>query len=594
MSIGLLVARQSKSAGRAIRCATTTHGGESRNRRNSLLKTVLRCQHEPSHGPSTDGIRDYPRAVFLSSPSSAAPLNRSQRLLALAAVIVCFVVARGLVMLSAMGGQDEEWYAIPGLMVARTGVPSVPYSHATEKSSVFLGAERLLFAMPPATFYAQAPFFLVAPPTYGTARLASLMAGCVAIAVVFLLGRELFDDDWIGLWGAAIFSLSRLLYFPATFARPDMLCGMFGLLTMLMLARWLRGKQIRDLLIAGIFLGLAGLSHPFAIVFAIQGGAWILWSTRGGTRKIVALLVLGATTAGTFLLWLPLIAMAPDLFMAQFVSNIVSPAGPGLLSRLVWPWESFQHHWPQLVDRAHPLQGGVLLLGWAALPFLRRLTKKNVESESANPTRERSMTCWWLAGTSVYLLIAAQGQHPIQGYWCYSAGLFCLCLAASLRHIQKSCFGSGARAWIFAPLAIMGVLLTFLPGSGLRAVVAYATHLGDTNFYSPRFIRQVLSELPAEAKLTVGIEFALDAYGQGREVVLGIENPMYFDSSEVPTDYLILGRLGLAERLQDRFDCERIAIFGDPKNEFACYAEVFRVHRPPSTVDGNLSSGREE
>lgn len=530
----------------------------------------------------------------MSSPLSAAPLNRSQRLLALAAVIVCFVVVRGPVMLSAMGGQDEEWYAVPGLMVARTGVPSVPYSYATEKSSVFFGAERLLFAMPPATFYAQAPFFLVAPPTYGTARLASLAAGCVAIAVVFLLGRELFDDDWIGLWGAAIFSLSRLLYFPATFARPDMLCGMFGLLTILMLARWQRGNPMRDLLMAGVFLGLAGLSHPFAIVFAIQACGWSLWSTRGGTRKIVALLVLGGATTGTFLLWLPLIVQAPELFMAQFVSNIVSPAGPGLLNRLLWPWESFLHHWPQLVDRAHPLQGGVLLLGWAALPFLRRLTKKNVATESANTTRERAMTCWWLAGTSVYLLIAAQGQHPIQGYWCYSAGLFSLCLAASLRRIQAWWFGGGVRAWIFAPLAVAGILLMFLPGSGLRAVVAHVVHAGDPNFYSPRFVSQILSELPADARLTVGIEFALDAYGQGRDVVLGIENPMYFDASQVPTDYLILGRLGLVERLQDRFDCERMGVHGDPNDEFACYAEVFRVHRPKDTVDGSAPSPVEE
>jgi hypothetical protein len=373
-----------------------------------------------------------------------------------------------------------------------------------------------------------------------------------------------------------------------------MLCGMFGLLTMLMLARWQRGNQTRYLLFAGVFLGLAGLSHPFAIVFAIQAGGWILWSTHGGTRKLVALLVLGGATAGTFLLWLPLIVQAPDLFMAQFVSNIVSPAGPGLLSRLLWPWESFLHHWPQLVDRAHPLQGGALVFGWAALPVVRALAKKNVETEPSGSSPARPMTCWWLAGTSVYLLIAAQGQHPIQGYWCYSAGLFSLCLAASLRRIQVLWFGGGVRAWIFAPMAVVGILLTFLPGSGLRAVVAHVTHLGDSNFYSPRFIRQVLSELPTEATLTVGIEFALDAYGHGRDVVLGIENPMYFDASQVPTDYLILGRLGLAERLQDRFDCEQIAVFGDPKNEFACYVEVFRVHRPQSTVDGKTSTGREE
>ena len=172
------------------------------------------------------------------------------------------------------GGTDEEWYGIPGLTVAREGIPRVPYARATDDGSVFLGAERLLFAMPPLSYYAQAPFFLLLPPSYGTARLASLTAACVAILLVYAIARSLWDDRAAGLWGAGIYSACRLLYFPAMIARPDMLCGTLGLAAVWAMCRWSRGRRRRWLTSAGVFLGLAGLTHPFAIVFAMQLGAW--------------------------------------------------------------------------------------------------------------------------------------------------------------------------------------------------------------------------------------------------------------------------------------------------------------------------------
>ena len=189
-------------------------------------------------------------------------------------VIVVFLGFRLPPVLRQAGGPDEEWYAIPGLTIAREGVPRVPYSRATETGSVFLGAERLLFAMPPLSFYAQAPFFLIMPPTYATARLASLAAGCVAILLVYAIGRTLWDDQATALWGAGIYSACRLLYFPAMIARPDMLCGTLGLAAVWAMCRWSRERRRRWLALAGVLLGLAGLSHPFAIVFALQLGIW--------------------------------------------------------------------------------------------------------------------------------------------------------------------------------------------------------------------------------------------------------------------------------------------------------------------------------
>ncbi|MEZ6146108.1 MAG: glycosyltransferase family 39 protein [Planctomycetaceae bacterium] len=474
----------------------------------------------------------------------------------------------------------------------------MPYARASQEGSVFLGAERMLFAMPPASFYAQAPFFLVLPATYGTARMASLLAGCIAIVTVFGLGREWFADDRVGLWGAGIYSLTRLLFFPATFARPDMLCGMFGLLAVWGIARWTNVRSLRWVVLAGVCLGLAGLSHPFAIVFAMQLFPWVLVVSRGIKERVLMFIVLSLTTGLTFAIWLPMIVSALDLFRLQFLNNILAPAGPGLLARLLMPWDSFAHHLPMLIDRTHPIQFAMLLGGWlvfgmmiwrsrlmgAATPMLR-------DADLSETRCTSGLTCWLLAGSSVYLLIACQGEHPIQGYWCYSAGLLCLCLAAvvvrtvdtlSSQHDMTKA-QSTFRRGLLTGVALLLIVLAMLPGSGVRTILAYVQHAGDPNYQNAAFVESILEDLPVDAQLTVGIEFALDAYGirsaTGRpdDVILGIRHPLYFDSTRIPTNYAILGRLALAEQLDEAMNGELVSIYGDHDDEFSCYAEVYRI-----------------
>ncbi|MCA9110465.1 MAG: glycosyltransferase family 39 protein [Planctomycetaceae bacterium] len=519
-------------------------------------------------------------------------------LVILGGIVFIFLLVRGPVAWQQSGGQDEEWYAVPGLMVAEEGVPRVPYARASQEGSVFLGAERMLLAMPPAAFYAQAPFFLALPATYGTARMASLLAGCIAIVTVFGFGREWFADDRVGLWGAGIYSLTRLLFFPATFARPDMLCGMFGLLAVWGVARWTNVRSLRWVVLAGVCLGLAGLSHPFAIVFAMQLFPWVLVVSRGIRERALTFIVLSLTTGLTFASWLPMIVSAPDLFRLQFLNNILAPAGPGLLARLLMPWDSFTHHLPMLIDRTHPIQFAMLLGGWLVFGMMiwrsRRMEAATPMLRDAN-LRETcgtsGLTCWLLAGSSVYLLIACQGEHPIQGYWCYSAGLFCLCLAAvvvrtvdtfSLSH-RTTQTPSPFRRRVANGLALLMIVLAMLPGSGVRTILAYARHAGDLNYQNAAFVASILEDLPVDAQLTVGIEFALEAYGirsaAGRpdDIILGIRHPLYFDSTRIPTNYAILGRLALAEQLDDAFNGELVSTYGDPDDEFSCYAEVYRI-----------------
>ena len=493
--------------------------------------------------------------------------------LVLPLILILFVGLRLPPILHQAGTTDEEWFAVPGLTVAREGIPRVPYARATAPSSMFLGADRLLFAMPPLLFYVQAPFFLVLPPDHATARLPSLLAGCVAIWLVAAITRSLWNDRAAGYWAAGIFSVCRLVYFPAMIARPDMLCGSLGLAAVWAMLRWERRRGGGWLILAGVGLGLAGLAHPFALVFAIQLGIWAVVA-KGSTRERLAWSAgLASAALATFSLWGLLIIQAPGLFWPQFRNNILRPDGPGIVARLFLPGSNFVEHLPLVVERAGPIQAlfFAVCLAIVALVAIRR--------------RDRAAGLVAVLGTSsVYLLIALQGRHPLQGYWCYPVAFFAIaagwCLARGVAALQGRAGGMGAGVVAAGLLAVV-----FAPGSGFRATWAYLRHGGEINYNPRSFVRSILAHVPPDARLTVGAEFALDAYSPRRGVLLGIKHPDYFDATRYPYDFAILGRTALEQGLDKIMDGQVVQSFGDPADPFSCVARLIQT-RPDSVAAG--------
>ncbi len=489
----------------------------------------------------------------------------------LAMVLLLFVVLRLPTTLLSAGGQDEEWYGVPGMTVAREGIPRVPYARVSDADpsaadGVFVGADELLFAQPPLSFYAQAPFFLVFRGDYGTARLASFVAALGSIVLTFAIAEVFFHDRRISILAATLYSCSRLCFFPAMVARPDMICGTLGLAAVWMMAKWSDSLKRRWWCGAGVAVGLAALSHPFAIVFGIQSTIWITMKSGRARDRIGRVIGMAVVVATTFALWSPLIAMRPDLFRSQFVANILRPAGPGLISRFVMPWESLSHQVPQLIDRAHPIQFAMMavgMIGALAIAYRRR--------------DRAAMAIGLLSITSVYLLTACLGDHPIQGFWCYSAslgwiGFAYVAVTMDSRWIAGRWHSTGLRT-----IGIAVVFLAMLPGSGMRAVATFANKFGDPVYSNPQFVDVVLGDLPASASLTVGPEFSLPVLAQRDDVILACRHPMYFDSADHPTDFYLFGRRDFAEGMVEAYDCEFVRSYGHRDDDFANYAELYRM-----------------
>ncbi|MBX3439702.1 MAG: glycosyltransferase family 39 protein [Planctomycetaceae bacterium] len=483
----------------------------------------------------------------------------------LAAILSALLVVRLPVVLHQPGGQDEEYYAFPGLTIVESGVPRLPHVPQRDPESVFYKADVAFFAEPPLYFYLQAIFYAVFPATYGTARLASLLAGMAAVVLVYLLARRWYGDEVIALSSAGLYSLLRMFYFPAMTARPDILCTALGLGAVYAFDRWRAEKRAGWFMTSGVLLGLGGLTHPFALVYAIQLAAWSAWSERRWRRGVVPLALAGIAMI-TCALWVPLIVAYPEEFRMQFGNNILHPAGPGLMARLVWPFPALVHHAELLWERAAPVQFLLLSAG-----LIASLWRDGLRRDA----RRRPVL---LALSSIYLISTLVGIHPGHGYWSYAAAYLVMCLASMAVRGWRQV--AGAHTWLSLPAGSLLVLL-MVPGLGLRATGTYLTHWGEEDYDARRFARRLIDQLPTHDRYTVGREYVLDFYAAGRTTLMGTVHPLYIQAQNYPYDALVVGREELAARLPEIMQGRLLRVFGRIDDPFACYAAVY-VHTPGS------------
>jgi 4-amino-4-deoxy-L-arabinose transferase-like glycosyltransferase len=484
---------------------------------------------------------------------------------ALAAIVILFLIWRVPLVLREAGGQDEEWFAIPGWTIWQTGIPRVPYAPQRQTGSAFYKADQALFALPPLYYYVAAPLYAVLPPTYSTARLVSIAAGVGTLILIYLLASRVLRDPLAGLIAAGLFSLSRLLYFPAVISRPDMLCCLWGLIALLMMYRWHDGtRSYRSLSLVGVLLGLGMLTHPFALVYCIQLGFWALLVNGTWQQRLLRGTVITGCALAVFALWLPLILAYPEPFRYQFFTNVLDRSGPGLISRILFPWPYFSTQFQLLREHAGTIQLSLMAAGLV------------IGTGLAWRSRDRRQhILLLLTWSSIYLLIACQGHHPTKGYWCYPGVLLFLCLGWGLSRLATQLWNRGV-AWRFFVLAGASCFaLAMLPGSGLRTWRAHIANWSNVNYNAPRFISRIIQDLPADARFTVDRAYVFNFAAAGRETLLGDNREFAFDARPFPYDYLIVSHDMRDRKLSQEFNGRLVKTYGDPEDPFSCFAKVY-------------------
>lgn len=475
-------------------------------------------------------------------------------------IAILFLAMRLPVIYCQPGGQDEDCYAVPGITILRTGYPQLPHLPARNPESVYYRADEMLYCEPPLYFYWQAAFYAILPDVYGTARLSSVIAGLGLLFAFHRLSRLAGVSTSASLIATGLLSLSRWFYFPATCARPDILCAMLGVASVLTFWSYRTTGRRRWLLTAGVCLGLGGLTHPFAIVFAIQLAVWTIWSASG-LRRIRDLATLTGIALAVFALWLPFILKHPEIFQVQMRNQFGSGHQDSIVWRLLMPWSSLKYHAITMWNHIGALQFSVIAIGliWSTLASWRG----------------RIPAIWTLCcliWSSIYLLSVAVGTHHIvSGYWVYPAALAFVPLGYRVGQGQSKIPRLSIRV-----LGILSLISMMVPGSGIRSIVAYVQRSVDIRYNEPAFARQLIDSLPREAVIIVDTQFALDFVVAGRKVLLSQTLPMYMPVAEFQYDFLVVSRFGENSQLAQTLQGELIRTEGVPEDLFACVAWIYQ------------------
>ena len=425
---------------------------------------------------------------------------------------------------------------------------------------------------PPLAFYLQALVHLVLGPGIGPARMTSVIAGLGAAYLVHDLTHLWFGDRRAALAAVAYYLVARAVYFPATTARPDMAAVAFGLLAVDAAVRYRRSVQPIYVILAGLAAGLSLLSHPFGVVPSTQVGLVLLAGPAGLRTRLRDVLGFSLIAALVFSLWLPLILLHPDIFREQFGSNVFHRAGPGLGSTLLAPWSVLGYQLDQIGRYLQPVQSMLYGLALAGGTLVGWLTPG---------ARDFVFHLWasWL------LLMLFEGKHPTLGYYAYPAAMTSIALgilasrASDLLQHRLGRLPVLLRAAV--PWLVLGsVLLAFLPGAGVRTVVANFRHWNDPSYDSHKLAHTIMNDIPPSSSTAVDGAFVLDFYLADRPVVEATIHRLSYDFRTRPFEYLVLRGTESSAFLPLMHDIALVRTYGDRSDSFAPYAELYRRTLP--------------
>ncbi len=223
---------------------------------------------------------------------------------------------------------DESWYAGPGYSIASGHGLRDPAMGPND-------IENHLDARPPGTALVIATFFKLFGVSQITARLGSVLAGALVVALVFWLSRS-----FLGPTGAFIATLliatDNLLILTARTARPEALTVAMVFLSLLFVKRYKDTFALTWAFLTGLTMAMGTMFHITLLGYIFS--LFILLITIGTTRKTSwwnpALLYIIGYTAGLipFASWILIAPRGREGFRAEFLSRAVQTP---LLLRLV-------------------------------------------------------------------------------------------------------------------------------------------------------------------------------------------------------------------------------------------------------------------
>ena len=246
--------------------------------------------------------------------------------------------------------------------------------------------------------------------------------------------------------------------------------------------------------------------------------------------------------------------------------------GPGLLTRVVWPWPYLSHQGRLLWEQAGAWQASAMIAGLLGSTAFAVVGRK--------PSITRFVALTWGA---LYLLTACQGMHPTKGYWTFTGAL----LMANLGFLAYMAVVVSGVMTLKARLCtcVVAILLAgvFLPESGVRMWWRHVRPDAEARYDGREFTKKMVAELPAQGRFVVEPAFILDVWHSGRDAIVRVDEKDY-EIERYTYDWLLVSRDGLDKAIPERLKGRLVRSFGVKDDPLACYAELYvpRDAPPPA------------
>ena len=238
-------------------------------------------------------------------------------------------------------GVDEPWYADIPRTLAREGRLAKPTFEG------FLGMENSAVSEPPVYVILLAAVFKLLGFGFVQARLLSVLCGLVVVVLLYAIVCKVFSQR-VALWSAIALVVNPVFFHFMRNARQEPLVAVWFMCSLFWIVR-------RHLFLAGLFAGLAPLTHQTGSVSSAVVGFVVLWLAwkRKASWWMVALFGVGA--AIPVLGGVVFVLSNYDAFFAQF-----GAFGAGKFSTLHWFWWHLLDFPQRVLDQGTSFMIGVL------------------------------------------------------------------------------------------------------------------------------------------------------------------------------------------------------------------------------------------
>ena len=270
------------------------------------------------------------------------------------------------------GSFIQDWTAYPSFLYYQTIVASLPHlvkEVATEEQLITregfvteLDASQTqhsVYSIPQPALrdaLSRTAEYVLSEDFMLTARGLSCAISYLSVLWLFFIGRTLLKSDLAGLLAALIFAGSWEVLYHSRWLATDLIMIQWGLLSLLMLLKFIENSKTNFLFFAGLFAGIATATK-------FQGGLYwllslvaivVIYRNSRITALRLMLISFGSYLTG-FILFNPVVIFTPVAFVEGFVYNLVHYAtghGPWTIeSGLTHGWSIFYYATTQLSSR---------------------------------------------------------------------------------------------------------------------------------------------------------------------------------------------------------------------------------------------------